>query len=109
MSATQTLDLVWDSPNANGTSLVEWLDHPTLGRNEVIRRLEAASGLTGDWEFDSYGANWWGISGTYKGEVFTLYTHKGSDVHIGGDSFKGALDVKGLVAALLALVDGTPA
>jgi hypothetical protein len=108
------MDILWLDGNPNGTSLAGYLDLPlSMGRDEAIAKLEAAAGEKGDWEYtEDYGHNWWGLVGTFKGKTFTVYTHKGSGIHIGAhDGFLGmhepeVLDVAGLKAALLALVTG---
>jgi len=88
--------LVWRMENSNGTSRRDWLDEKDT--NDAINKLEAAAGWRGEWETNDFGGqDWWGVTGTFNGAVFTLYTHKSGTIKIGG--FED-LDVVGLKAAL---------
>jgi hypothetical protein len=102
-------DLIWNTGTGHGTCLLDWFEVPNV--DAAIATLEAAAGAKGQWEFtDDYGYNWDGLVGTFKGAVFTLYTHKSGTLKIGGtaNSFLGpgepTLDVAGLKAALTALL-----
>ncbi len=100
-------ELLWDVGDKNGTGLLDWLDG-VADVDGAIRKLEAAAGAKGDWELNDFGAmDWWGLHGTFKGAVFTVYTHKSGVIKIGGDGFFGNhdLDVPGLKAALLAIIN----
>lgn len=94
--------LIWNAGNRNGTGRLGWLEDSPVLPMEAIKKLEAAAGVKGDWDYDSdTGWNWWGLHGLFDGHVFTVYTHKSGSIKIGG--FAG-LDVPALKAALLAIV-----
>jgi hypothetical protein len=102
--AMTTTDLIWDMGDRNGTSRVGFLDLPADVASTAIAKLEAAAGVTGDWDYDDdSGWNWWGLVGTFKGATFTVYTHKSGTLKIGASS-PTALDLVGLTDALRALV-----
>jgi hypothetical protein len=82
--------ILWNDGNRNGTSLLDFLGERNTDR--VIAKLEKLAGRS---EWDGY--DWWGVSGTFHGVTFTLYTHKSSRVKIGGHD---GLDVAGLKLAL---------
>jgi hypothetical protein len=100
-------DMVWNAGNRNGTSRVAILDIENV--DAAIEKMEAAAGVQGEWELNDYGMmDWWGLTGTYKGATFTVYTHKSGSLKIGAHhgflTDDEGLDVDGLTAALLALV-----
>ena len=98
--------LQWNVGEWSGSALMAYLDVPDVA--VAIAKLEAAAGVKGDWDWDpDLGSRWWGLHGTFKGAVFTVYESKGGALHIGGHNglFKDeALDTDGLTAALLAVV-----
>ena len=100
--------LVWNDGDRNMTGLVDWLDVPGGKVDDAIAKFEAAAGVKGDWDLNDFGAyDWWGLHGTFHGEIFTVYTHKSGKLKIGGEGAPGDpgnLDVAGLKAALLALL-----
>lgn len=96
--------IVWNAGIRNMTALIDFLDEPAADTDRLIRTFEATAGVTGEWDWDDEcGASWWGLHGTFHGELFTVYTHKSGRLKIGGDP-DGALDRAGLKAALLALL-----
>jgi hypothetical protein len=100
---TMMTDLMWNAGNRNGTSRVAILDIEHV--DAAIEKFEAAAGVQGEWELNDDGMmDWWGLTGTYKGATFTLYTHKSGSLKIGAHTYDEALDVNGLTAVLLALV-----
>ena len=76
MMMTTTPDLVWNAGTGNGTCLQGWLDLPsTYDVNTAIATLEAAAGTKGDWDLNEYGGHdWWGLTGTFKGNFHGLHT-----------------------------------
>lgn len=95
--------IVWGAGDRNMTGLLAWLDVADV--DAAIKALEAAAGVKGDWMYDDdHGWDWWGLHGTFGGEVFTLYTHKSGTLKLGAKS--DALDLAGLTTALGAIVGG---
>lgn len=92
--------LVWNDASRNGTSLRDFLNVENV--DEAIMALETAADMKGEWEMNDFGAwDWWGLTGTFGGEVFTVYTHKSGRLKIGGGE---GLDVVGVRKALEAIV-----
>jgi hypothetical protein len=93
----------WNDGSSNGTCLLDFFDE-VVNVNEAIVKLEDAAGESGGWDEDG----WWGVHGTFKGESFTVYTHKSGILKIGGYSNAGGysdgLDIKGLKVALLEVI-----
>ncbi len=95
--------IVWNDGDRNWTSLLAWLDVADVPA--AIAAFEAAAGVKGDWSYDDdHGWDWWGLHGTFGGEVFTLYTHKSGTLKLGAKS--DALDLAGLTTALGAIIGG---
>ena len=95
--------IVWNTGDRNLTCRLDWLGERYADTAATIAKLEAAAGVKGDWDYDDEtGWNWWGLVGTYKGVLFTVYTHKSGTIKIGGDPDAG-LDVAGLKTELLSL------
>lgn len=98
------MEIIWNDGDRNFTGLVEILTEVTHV-DAAITKLEAAAGVQGDWDYDDdWGASWWGLVGTFGGEVFTVYTHKSGTLKIGAKCFDGALDIAGVKAAILRIV-----
>lgn len=93
--------IIWNEGDRNGSSQrLDWLDEQNT--DDAIKKLEAAAGVKSDWDYDEEtGWNWWGLVGTFRGVMFTVYTHKSGRVKIGGGD---GLDVPALKAALLEVV-----
>lgn len=98
--------LTWDATlDVNGSSRMDWLDEPAGSTNTGIAKLEAAAGTKAGWDWDDdCGESWWGLTGTFGGKFFHVYTHKSGCLKIGG--FHDGLDLPGLKAALLAIIGG---
>ena len=95
--------LHWNEGDRNWTCLLDWLDETDT--NAAIAALEASAGAKGDWDAggDDYMPTWGGLMGTYKGVLFTVYTHKSGRIHIGGHPDSG-LDLGGLKTELRRLL-----
>ena len=100
--------LAWDALcSITGTSFLAYLSVP-WSFEATIARLITASGQDPTAKTDAYKVSV-EFTGTYGGDVFTLYDYKGDDrLHIGGPA---RLDVAGLTVALIAIlsaVEPTP-
>jgi len=93
--------LIWNAGDRNGTSLHDFLDVENV--DAAIAKLEAAAGAKGDWEMGEYGWDWWGLTGTFEGKTFTVYTHKTGRLKIGAHAHSG-LDVVAVRKLLEAVV-----
>lgn len=93
--------IVWNAGSRNGTMRADWLDVSDV--NAAIATLEAVAGTKGDWEMNDFGGHdWWGLHGTFDGEIFTIYTHKSGLLKIGAQDAR--LDVEGLKTALMKIL-----